>query len=125
MGRWAGEREFGFRGGDTTRPGLAGGLRLSRVWRSDGRTPSCRRPLAAAANSRGSCRKKREAGVRIHGNAVLPTNEAGDARVRQSGVVGEAVLGNAHRLQKIFEEDFAGMNIGDELGLFHGFSGSR
>lgn len=69
--------------------------------------------------------KKRKAGVSIPGNAVRPANEAGDARVRQSGVVGEAVVGNAHRLQKIFEEDFAGVNLGDELGLFHGLSGRR
>jgi hypothetical protein len=77
-------------------------------------------PLAAAR-----AEKKRKAGVRIHGNAVRPTNEAGDARVRQSGVVGEAVWGNAHRLQKIFEEDFAGVNLSDEPGLFQGLSGRR
>lgn len=70
-------------------------------------------PVAAAR-----AEKERKTGIGIDGDAMLATDDARDARVRQARVIGEAVLGNAHRLQIILQQDFARVDVGINLGFF-------
>lgn len=55
----------------------------------------------------------------VGGDGYLSLDQSAETRFRNAGRLGQAILGDAHRLEKILREYLTGMWIGNER-IFHG-----
>lgn len=69
--------------------------------------------LQPCPESLGSTEELRQAQPGIGGDGTLAGHDLADAPLRHADFPGQPVLGDAHRLEEFFQQDFAGCGVRD------------